>query len=549
MGTGNGVIENQSQHPSPIFFTRTRFVKSQLANDGIGYDRFFHLLTIVKSKMLAKNAVLAVAWAVAWGAFAVPSTFAVDSISQPNIVIVFVDDLGYGDINAFAKNAYPTPNLDRMAREGRKFTDFVVSSAVCSASRAALMTGCYHRRVGISGALGPTSKIGIHENEVTIAEICRSQGYATACFGKWHLGHHDKFLPTRHGFDHYFGLPYSNDMWPLHPANVAKLKANPSAKSDWPALPLLEAHGDQPAHTINADVQPHDQSLLTRQYTERATHFIQDNRDRPFLLYLPHSMVHVPLYVSEKFRGASGAGLFGDVMMEVDWSIGQILDTLDEWDLSKKTLVVFTSDNGPWLSYGDHAGHAGPLREGKGTMFEGGYRVPTIMRWTDRDGNNAPIPPGTECDKLASTIDLLPTIASLIGAKLPDHPIDGLDIRSLLFGDESVPSPRKYFYCYFEESALQAVRSERWKLHLPHTFRTLHGRQGGTGGIPAEYDVAEIGQSLFDLDADVGETNDVANDHPDVVRELLGVAEQAREEFGDSNPMVKGKGVRSPGRI
>jgi len=467
----------------------------------------------------------------------------------PNVVIIFIDDLGYGDINAFAKNAYATPNLDRMAREGRKFTDFVVSSAVCSASRAALMTGCYHHRVGISGALGPQSRIGLHEDETTIAELCKSKGYATACYGKWHLGHHEKFLPTRHGFDHYYGLPYSNDMWPLHPENVAKLKRNPGAKSDWPPLPLLEAHGDEAPIVLNADIKPKDQETLTKDYTELATRFIRDNAQRPFFLYLPHSMVHVPLYVSDSFKDKSGAGLFGDVMMEVDWSVGQILDTLDELSLSDNTLVIFTSDNGPWLSYGDHAGHAGPLREGKGTMFEGGCRVPTIMRWLAKPNSLTRIPPNTQCDKLCSTIDILPTVAALIGADLPELPIDGHDIRPLLLGDEMTASPRKHFYCYYDQNSLHAVRSERWKLHLPHAYRTLNGREGGTGGQPVRYDTAQIGLSLYDLDKDVSESVDVASQHPEIVEQLLEVAAQAREELGDAKPPVKGKGIREPGRL
>jgi arylsulfatase A len=469
--------------------------------------------------------------------------------TPPNVVVIFIDDMGYGDINPFAANNYPTPNLDRMAREGRKFSDFVVSSAVCSASRAALITGCYHRRVGISGALGPQSNIGINESETTIAEICKSKGYATACYGKWHLGHHAKFLPTRHGFDHYFGLPYSNDMWPLHPETVAKLKQNPKAKSNWPPLPLLEAHGDGEPIVLNADVQPKDQEQLTKQYTEHATAFIRENQSRPFFLYLPHSMVHVPLYVSDEFKGKSGAGLFGDVVMEVDWSVGQILDTLDETGLSENTLVVFTSDNGPWLSYGDHAGHAGGLREGKGTMFEGGYRVPTLMRWTGKNLSKATIPAGTECDKLASTIDLLPTVAALIDAELPAHKIDGHDIRSLMLEDGDAKSPHDYFYCYYDKASLQAVRNERWKLHLPHQYRTLAGREGGTGGNPVPYQTASIGLVLYDLDNDVSESIDVSAEYPEIVEELKAAAERAREDLGDANPPREGNGVRPAGTL
>jgi arylsulfatase A len=469
--------------------------------------------------------------------------------APPNVIVIFIDDMGYGDIASFATTPYKTPNLDRMAREGRRFTDFVVSSAVCSASRAALMTGCYHQRVGISGALGPQSKIGVHEDEVTLGEICKSRGYATACFGKWHLGHHEKFLPHRHGFDHYVGLPYSNDMWPLHPENVLKLKRNPAAKSDWPPLPLIEAHRDQASKVLNPDVKPKDQETLTKLYTELATKFIRDHAERPFLVYLPHAMVHVPLYVSDEFRGKSGEGIFADAVMEIDWSVGQILDTLDELKLSDDTLVIFTSDNGPWLSYGDHAGNAGRLREGKGTMFEGGVRVPTLMRWAANGGENAHITPGTTCDKLASTIDLLPTIASLIGAELPTHPIDGHDISPLLFGDEATESPRTHFVGYYEYNSLHTVRSERWKLHLPHPYRTLGGRKGGTGGQPVPYDTVTSELALYDLENDPSEAVDVAAQYPDIVAELQRVAADAKTELGGTTPGQRGKGVREVGKL
>ena len=255
----------------------------------------------------------------------------------PNVVIMFMDDMGYADIGPFGAKDYPTPNLDRMAQEGRKFTDFYVTQAVCSASRAGLLTGCYNVRIGILGALGPKSNIGINPNEVTIAEICKQKGYATGCFGKWHLGHHKKFLPMQHGFDEYFGLPYSNDMWPYHPG-VLHLSMDERLKR-WPHLPLIEGN-----KVINPKVSGKDQEQLTKQYTERAVSFIEKNKNKPFFAYIPHSMVHVPLYVSKKFKGKSGAGLFGDVMMEVDWSVGEIMKTLRKHKLEKNTLFLFTSD-------------------------------------------------------------------------------------------------------------------------------------------------------------------------------------------------------------
>jgi arylsulfatase A-like enzyme len=453
------------------------------------------------------------------------------------VVLIFMDDMGYADIGPFGAENYPTPNLDRMAREGRRFTDFLVSSAVCSASRAALLTGCYHRRVGISGALGPSSKVGIAPNETTLAELCKSRGYATAIYGKWHLGHHPKFLPTNHGFDEYFGIPYSNDMWPLHPANLARKRKDPNATGPWPPLPMIEG-----TRVVNRDVQPVDQELLTQQITQRSVDFIRRHADQPFFLYIPHPMVHVPLYASPAFRGRSGAGIFGDVVMEIDWSVGEVLDAIEEIGAADNTLVIFTSDNGPWLSYGDHAGSAGPLREGKGTMFEGGCREPTLMWWPGR------IPAGTECDLLASTIDIFPTVAALIGADLPQRTIDGVDIRPLLFG-EAKTSPRDYFFGYYAGGQLQTVRSERFKLHFPHAYRTLAGREGGSGGMPVGYSQAKIEKALFDLDADVGESRNVAEQFPEVVAELEAAAEAMRSDLGDKLTGRKPEGTRGPGRL
>jgi arylsulfatase A len=295
----------------------------------------------------------------------VNTAHAADNFRGPNIVIIYIDDMGYADIGPFGAKAYKTPNLDRMAAEGTKFTSFYSAQAVCSASRAALMTGCYSNRVGITGALGPKSPIGISDKEMTIAQLCKQKNYATAIYGKWHLGHHPQFLPTRHGFDEYFGLPYSNDMWPHHP----------EAPKGYPPLPLIEQET-----VINADVDDATQNQLTTWYTEKAVSFIQRNKDRPFFLYVPHTMVHVPLHCSDKFRGKSGAGLFGDCVMEIDWSVGEILAAIKKAGIDDNTLVMFCSDNGPWLSYGDHAGSAYPLREGKGTSWDGGVREPTLMR-------------------------------------------------------------------------------------------------------------------------------------------------------------------------
>ncbi len=453
--------------------------------------------------------------------------------AKPNVVVIFMDDMGYADPGPFGGDAELTPNLNRMAQEGRRFTDFYVSQAVCSASRCSLLTGCYNVRLGILGALGPSARIGLNPNEKTIAEVCREQGYATACFGKWHLGHHEKFLPLQQGFDEYFGLPYSNDMWPYHPG-VRDLPMEERLKR-WPHLPLIE--GNQ---VVNAQVDDAVQAELTRLYTEKSVSFIERNQDRPFFLYLPHSMVHVPLYAGKEFLGKSGKGLFADVMMEIDWSVGRILDTLRRLDLERSTLVVFTSDNGPWLSYGDHAGSAKPLREGKGTMFDGGCRVSCIMRWPGS------IPAGSVCSEPLMTIDLLPTIAELTGGSLPEHTIDGRSIVPQLLEETPPPSPHEALYLYYGKQ-LQAVRSGRWKLHFPHGYRTLAGREGGTGGIPVNYENSTIGEELFDLRQDISESTDVSAANPEVVARLRRLAEAARAELGDNNRA--GAGMRPAGQL
>lgn len=458
--------------------------------------------------------------------------------SLPNVVVIFVDDLGYADIGPFGATSYPTPNLDAMAKNGRKFTDFVVSSAVCSASRAALLTGCYHRRLGMAGAYGPSAKVGLNPDEMTLAELCKQKKYATACFGKWHLGDEKVFLPLQHGFDQYYGLPYSNDMWPFHPSFVDLPADSPKRKNNYPPLPLIEGN-----EVINPNVTGEDQKQLTTAYTERAVSFINENKDRPFFLYVPHSMVHVPLYVSKKFEGKSGAGLFGDVMMEVDWSVGEIINALRKNGIEEKTLVVFTSDNGPWLSYGHHAGSAAPLREGKGTMWEGGYRVPTIMQWPGR------IEKGTSCNELASTIDLLPTIAKLIGGKLPNHKIDGLDISNLIFGGFKERSPHTHFACYYGGGQLQAIRDRQYKLVFPHKYRSMNGRPGGKDGKPNSYQQNSATFALYDLKSDVGETKDVAAEHPEVVARLEKYAAEIREDLGDQLTQTKAKGARRIGKV
>ncbi len=447
----------------------------------------------------------------------------------PNVIIVLADDLGYGDLGCFGARGWKTPNLDRLAKEGVRLTDFHVAQPVCSASRAALLTGCYPNRLGIHGALGPAARHGIHADETTLAEVLRARGYATACVGKWHLGHHPMFLPTRHGFDEYLGLPYSNDMWPHHP------EARPRT---FPALPLFDGE-----KVVDADVTPEDQATLTARYTERAVRFIGNNKGRPFFLYLAHAMPHVPLFVGAKFKGSSERGLYGDVVQEIDGSVGRLLAALKEHGLENDTLVMFASDNGPWLSYGNHGGGAGPLREGKGTVWEGGTRVPFVARWPGK------VPAGSECREPAMTIDLLPTLAGLAGAELPRRKIDGKDVWPLLAGRPGARCPHEAYFFYYGQGELQAVRSGRWKLMLPHTSRTMKDQAPGKDGKPGRYRQEKVGQELYDLESDVGEKRNVADQNPDVVRRLLGYAEKGRADLGDALTKRKGDGVREPGRL
>jgi arylsulfatase len=457
----------------------------------------------------------------------------------PNIIIIFTDDQGYSDVGVFGARGFTTPNLDRLASEGMRFTNFYVSQAVCSASRASLMTGCYAERVGIQGALNSWSQFGLNPDEETIAEILKQKDYATGIFGKWHLGHHKEFLPLQQGFDEYLGLPYSNDMWPVDYDGKPITKANPGSnpwKSRYPPLPLID--GDNKISEINT---LNDQATLTTLYTKRAVDFIERHKDDPFFLYLPHSMPHVPLGVSDKFKGKSRQGMYGDVIMEIDWSVGEIIKTLKRLDLEKNTLVIYASDNGPWLNYGNHAGSAFPLREGKGTMWEGGARVPCIMRWP------GVIPAGTTCKQLAATIDILPTIAAITQSDLPSKRIDGINVLPLLEGKVKKAVRDHYFYYYAGE--LIAVRQGNWKLVFPHKYRSYQEVEPGMNGYPGPYNYGISGLELYDLDKDISESTNLAADHPRIVKDLTTLAQGAREELGDMLTGVRGKGVREPGRI
>lgn len=457
-------------------------------------------------------------------AAALLSIFTAEAQKQPNIIVILMDDMGYGDIGTQGAIGYETPNLDKMGNEGMRFTRFYSVQAVSGASRAGLLTGCYPNRIGFSGAPGPDAVTGINENESTMAEVLKQKGYACAAYGKWHLGHHTKFLPTHNGFDEYYGIPYSNDMWPHHPTGT------------YPDLPLYE--GDK-VIAYNPD-----QSQFTTNFTERAIQFIDKNKKRPFFIYLAHPMPHVPLFVSDKFKGKSKQGLYGDVIMEIDWSVGQILQKLRKEGLDENTLVVVTSDNGPWINYGNHAGNTGGLREGKGTSFEGGQRVPCLMQW------KGTIPAGSVCNKLAVNIDLLPTFAHISGAAMPSHKTDGVNLFSLLQGDTK-STPRTSFLYYYRRNSLEAVSDGEFKLIFPHPTRTYEGFAPGNDGMPGRVDENKMLEEkiLIDLRRDPGERYNVLSQYPEAAGRLEQMANEAREDLGDDLQKKEGKNRRAIGTL
>lgn len=462
---------------------------------------------------------------------------------RPNLVFIFADDLGYGDLGCYGASDIKTPHIDLLAREGTRFTDFYVAQPVCTASRAALLTGCYSNRVGMAGALNHTSTTGIHPREELLSDLYKKQGYATAIYGKWHLGHQPPFLPTRRGFDEWFGIPYSNDNGPLHPVTRGI-----------PSLPLYE-------NERVMELDP-DQSQFTRRITERAVSFIERNKERPFFLYVPHIMPHVPIFASASFKGTSGRGLYGDVVQELDWSVGKIMAALHQHGLDEKTLVIFSSDNGPFLSYGEHAGSAGPLREGKLTTFEGGVRTPCIARWP------AHVPAGRVSGEIVCAMDLYVTFARLIEASLPAVKLDGVDVTPLLLG-EAGASGRDVLW-YYSGEELQAVRQGDWKLHLPHEYLLVAG-EPGKGGKPSNYGhlkpesielsgirgiasrhgyrVGKIGLSLYNVRNDAGERNNLAHERPEIVERLQKVAAAARTDLGDALTNVPAANVRPAGDV
>lgn len=431
-------------------------------------------------------------------------------MDKPNIILINCDDLGYGDLACYGSKVNKTPYLDKMAEEGVRFTDYHVMSPVCSASRAALMTGCYPQRVGMPGVLFPGNDIGLDLDEVTIADVLKGQGYRTKIVGKWHCGDQPEFLPTNHGFDEYYGLPYSNDMG---------IQGKPENRSKRVPLPLMkddEVIQEQP-----------DQRGLTERYTEQCVRFIRENKDGPFFLYLAHMYVHVPLFVPHRFLAQSKNGGYGGAVECIDWVAGVIFDELAQLGLDENTMVIFTSDNGSRAR--DEGGSNAPLRGTKATTWEGGQRVPCIVRWPGK------VPAGRVCDELITSMDYMPTFAKITGTTEPqDRKIDGKDISALIFGEEGATSPHEVFY-YYMQNRLEAIRKGKWKLHF------------GKGEWAAP--VMEENKELYDLESDIGEANNVVAEHADIVEELMALADAARQDLGDSVKGIEGNGCRPIGRV
>ncbi|MCF7708453.1 MAG: sulfatase [Verrucomicrobia bacterium] len=416
---------------------------------------------------------------------------------QPNFVLIFADDLGYGDLGCYGHPSIKTPSLDRMAEQGVRFTSFYAAASVCTPSRAALMTGRLPVRSGMCSdrrrVLFPDSANGIPESEITIAEALKANGYTSACIGKWHLGHLKQYLPTQNGFDYYFGIPYSNDMDHV-PGKPGGKNALRNPKIEYWNVPLVR----------NNEIieRPANQHTLTKRYTAEAVKFIKNNNDKPFFLYMAHTFPHIPLFASDKFDGKSMRGIFGDVVEEIDWSVGRILETLRNEGLGENTLVIFTSDNGPWLTQDEFGGSAGLLRGGKGSTWEGGMREPAIAWWPGK------IPPNSVIRKMASTLDVFPTILSLAEVSPPnDRIIDGTDISSMLFNPGS--EPKRDLMFFYRGERVFAVRKGAYKAH----FIT----QKGYGAGPQKHDPP----LLFNLEVDPSEQYNIAEKNPGVIDDIV----------------------------
>ncbi len=428
---------------------------------------------------------------------------------RPNFVLIYLDDSGWADFHPFGDPAYRTPNVERLASQGCAFHNFYVTQAICSASRSSLLSGCYPGRTKVFGAIAPRAR-GLDPRFATMGEVFKASGYRTAVFGKWHIGDQPETRPPARGFDESCGLMYSNDMWEGHPEHPEV----------WGKYPLQ--FWDNGKVTIERVTKEH-QAMLTTWYTEHAVDFIGRNKENPFLLYVPQSMPHVPIFASEKFKGKSGAGLYGDVMMELDWSVGEIMKALTRAGLDDNTLVFFSSDNGPWIVYGNHAGKT-PFREAKATGFDGGTRSACIMRYPGR------IPAGIISKRALCTVDMLPTMASLADARLPANPIDGRNVWDLITNQPLARNPHDY-YPFSTGPVFEGVLSGdgHWKLHLPHNYQSLD--YAGKDGFPGKYKTKRIELSLFDMQNDPFETTNVMDAHPDIVRQLRVFAEEHRRAF------------------
>lgn len=427
--------------------------------------------------------------------FLLALSLGLQAASKPNFILIFTDDQGYNDLGCFGSKTIKTPHLDQLAKEGRKFTSFYVASSVCSPSRAALLTGCYPKRVGMAkGVIFPADKHGLHPDEVTIADLLKDAGYATACIGKWHLGHRKPFLPTSLGFDSYWGIPYSNDM--NHPDNSGR-KGVPRRDDSWKDQEAAWKAWKTPLMQNEEIIElPVNQRTITRRYTDKAIEFVTEHKDQPFFLYLPHSMPHVPLFVPEDVLDKDPANAYTNTIEHIDAECGRLFQAVKDLGLSESTYIIFTTDNGPWLPFKNHGGSALPLRDGKMSTYEGGQRVPTIMWAPGR------IPASTETDEIAGTIDLLPTIAKLAGVKLePRGPIDGLDITELIHGKGK--SPRTEFLYYSKGGALDGLRQGDWKL------RAAKGKKGKPGRV-----------ELYNIAKDISEKTNLADQEPDKVAAL-----------------------------
>ncbi len=432
-----------------------------------------------------------------------------DRSSQPNVVIIFLDDSGWGDFVPFGSPTYSTPNVQKLAAEGSRFNNFYVPQAVCSASRSALMTGCYPGRTKVFGA-HPPEAWGLDPKFATLGEVLKKAGYTTGVFGKWHLGDQPETRPPARGFDESCGLMYSNDMWEFHPEN-------PEYWSQWPLW-----FWENDSVTIER-VTDKEQAMLTTWYTEHAVDFIKRHKNEPFFLYVPHSMPHVPLFASDKFKGKSGAGLYGDVMMEIDWSVGEIMQALKDNGVEDNTMVIFTSDNGPWISYGNHAGVT-PFREAKGTSFDGGVRSACIIKYPKAIAANS------SSETAFCSVDIVPTVCALTGAELPENEIDGKNVWDIVTQKENAENPHEY-YPFSTGNQFEGVISGdgRWKLHLPHQYRTLV--KPGMDGDAGKYEQRTIELSLFDMKNDPYETTNVIEQYPEIAEHLETLALEHKETF------------------